>query len=192
MQIILDTGCSKNIISKEFVQNVLQERIKQSQNVQTLRTAGGHIINPIGEIEVIVKFGNSKETCKTLIIEDLPKPLILGTTFLKNNKAMIDFGESMVHLKETSIHFQNQHVHTNTSFTALDDGEPRTYKLKCAKDYILRPNIEIKIKLEVDTPNLENIALEEYDFEEEDEYLRRKGIIITQYPLIQRRKKNIC
>lgn len=64
-------------------------------------------------MQICINYAGYNDRCTALVVEEFPKPLILGTTFLKKNNAISDFSRSEVIFrtnKEVEIKFENEEV----------------------------------------------------------------------------------
>lgn len=185
-EIILDTGTSKNVISRKFVEETLRTKITQPKEKNILQTAGGFILNPTGEVQICINFAEYNDVCTALVVEDLPKPVILGTTFLKRNNAILDFNRSEVifgtNRKNVRVKFQGEKIQPQSASTTTANLEQQNaHTIRTEKDYLVRPNVEIKVKLEhqIIIENTQNWIFEENDF------LKQCGFTAKSMPFIE-------
>lgn len=194
VDIVFDTGCCQNVIEKRFAGEIEEPTIRY-----ILHTVGGNKINPIGVTRVFLELGTLSGYISALVIDKSPKPLILGTRFLKTNEVNIDYRKLTVTLgspeKMTVLNFSSPYSDSvlATFFNTIDDTdghnedlyildeEQETYKVAAHDDYILKPNIRIKVKLTAPRLN-ENKLTQGWMFIENDTLLRPKGIICVTTP----------
>lgn len=80
-----------------------ENKLKNSE-ISFITGAGGttHTVN--GKIELEIKIGGLKFRQIFYVIQDLCHPLILGTDFMKKQKACIDWGTKALYLQEFSTY----------------------------------------------------------------------------------------
>ena len=80
-----------------------ENKLKNSE-ISFITGAGGttHTVN--GKIELEIKIGGLKFRQIFYVIQDLCHPLILGTDFMKKQKACIDWGTKTLYLQEFSTY----------------------------------------------------------------------------------------
>lgn len=108
---IIDTGCAENIIQKKYAEN-LELITTYPLGFKNLISASNDKINVLGEVFVKFKIKESYFKIRTLVVEELPHPLILGIPFLVFSRALLDFSNNTgtftnLENKLVSINFSN-------------------------------------------------------------------------------------
>lgn len=139
--VILDTGCSRNLIDFKNITNTspLSEKIQ-------LISLGGSVVNPVGISKVTIKINNITIGDDALVVKNLSKCLILGHDFLSNFNAIINYNENTL-----SFFPENSDVVTvnfeRPNFVVKSHNQVQ-------KEYLMGvTNVEKRIKLKVATTN---------------------------------------
>ncbi|XP_077523480.1 uncharacterized protein LOC144134440 [Amblyomma americanum] len=91
---LVDTGAEYSIISGKLAA-LLKKVTTPSSGVQ-IRTAGGHIITPLGQCTARVQISDSAFIVSCLVLRDCSRDLILGVDFIRENGAVIDLRHKTV------------------------------------------------------------------------------------------------
>lgn len=109
VDIIIDTGAFENITSAKFV----KEFQILPLGTRHLVTADDHRIQIKGQKTLQITFQNNTAiTVDTLVIENLPKPLLLGVKFLLQYGAIINFSDKILQFPHLPLTIP---FHTNYS-----------------------------------------------------------------------------
>ncbi|KAH0820972.1 hypothetical protein GEV33_001819 [Tenebrio molitor] len=84
---LVDTGSTTNVIKKTLVSSI--ETLNNGPGY--LISASGTLINILGKTVIDVKIGEKMYKIDFLVVETLPRDIILGTPFLVREKATLDF-----------------------------------------------------------------------------------------------------
>lgn len=147
----------------------------------------------LGESEARIEIGSYVSTCKALVVEQLPKALVLGNDFLRQTRAVINYDEGTITLQKgsetTTIHFRkdlnpSQSNEPTASLTCTLDtpqeivtAETAPIKVVLARDYRLTPGVVTTIELTTDKP-LNLTELYSYTFELNTKLTTEKHITI--------------
>lgn len=107
VDVVVDTGSANNLISKDIV----ERNTNFNNNQVKILTAGCHSTLTLGNVQVKVPLGHFKTTINAIVVEKLPKPLILGTKFLQEFNVSISFVDHSIILLNKSdeiIQFKRQ------------------------------------------------------------------------------------
>lgn len=151
VDVIIDTGCSNNLVSRELVENKLSDK-----NRLFLRTVGNHKIPTLGKTNFELHLGNRKFEFEAIVVDKLPSPVILGDAFLKREEVIINYGEKMIHFPRAGVKIrtksENRSKSDDTNTTVLQTETKNADDIKKIKvmtqtDVILRPGRPVRIKL---------------------------------------------
>ncbi|KAM7312715.1 uncharacterized protein ISCGN_009620 [Ixodes scapularis] len=94
---LVDTGADYSVLSGRLSRRL--RKVTTPWNGPQIRTAGGHLITPVGRCTARVKIHG--ETCpvKFVILQDCARDVILGMDFLCEYGAVIDLGENRLTLR---------------------------------------------------------------------------------------------
>ncbi|XP_077520763.1 uncharacterized protein LOC144132317 [Amblyomma americanum] len=99
---LVDTGAEFSIISGKLAV-LLKKATTPCSGVQ-IRTAGGHIITPLGQCTARVQISDSTFIVSCLVLRDCSRGLILGVDFLRENGAVIDLRHRTVTFSTAKAH----------------------------------------------------------------------------------------
>ncbi|XP_077490818.1 uncharacterized protein LOC144101520 [Amblyomma americanum] len=85
---LVDTGAEFSIISGKLA--ALLKKVTTPCSGVHIRTAGGHIITPLGQCTARVQISDSTFVVSFLVLRDCSRDLILGVDFLRVNAVVID------------------------------------------------------------------------------------------------------
>lgn len=91
---LVDTGADYSIISGKLATSL--KKVMTPWNGTRIRTAGGHVVTPLGRCTARVKIRASTFVVTCLVLRDCSRQLILGMDFLRENGAIINLRERMV------------------------------------------------------------------------------------------------
>jgi len=97
IEIIVDTASVKNIIDCKYVD---RNQIKPCGGMYFIKVANSSLVKIVGIAEINVGLASCIFTLEALVIENLPKPVLLGLEFLRRYDSIID-------LKANKICFKN-------------------------------------------------------------------------------------
>lgn len=185
--IIIDTGSAENIVTQDYA-----NKIRKNSNTVFLLAAGGHKLPVLGSTRLNVKIKNFTTTVKALVIEQSPKPLILGMNFLLKHQSNINFQDCSITLNpnksnSTRIFFNKSFVdepwktiNTVTFNNYLDDiqlAESKNYnKLVILSDVEIQPQETVVIKLEIDKLS-DSVANKPCEFKLHDAFFVKHKLI---------------
>lgn len=166
----MDTGSAKNIICKKYI-----DKMTAPQKATTLRTAGGYGVSVIGETIEKIKIARKWFSVKFLVIENLPRPMILGTEFLSEHGVIIDFKNSIISMNDGNQRLNiplKRHQET-VCFTMTNDetkNNPQLKKFTLRKDIRLKENEIMRLPINKKTDEI---------FIPNDKFALKKGLIIS-------------
>ena len=101
---MLDTGATISAVRRDLVQHLALT----PSSVKYVALADNGRANPLGEVAVIVEWKGGEETVKFIVLENLHRPLILGTDWVKATGAVVYYnrGRILAHRRD-SEEFQN-------------------------------------------------------------------------------------
>lgn len=105
-----------------------------------IRTAGNQIINVLGTTEIKVRIGNIHVTTTALVLKEMPKPVILGTKFLQEIGAVLDFADNTFRISEKQMSIPFQYTIQKGNFvTLIEEVKPTRKKMVLKQDIIIPP-----------------------------------------------------
>ncbi|CAC5380148.1 unnamed protein product [Mytilus coruscus] len=102
---LLDSGSSINIMSTSLYNSIPQacKSMIDVNNGDNIKLANDQNVQVKGTATVKMYYKGDKHCLQVYILEQTSHPFILGTSYLKDNKITIDFGESEVVQKHANI-----------------------------------------------------------------------------------------
>ncbi|CAG2215851.1 unnamed protein product [Mytilus edulis] len=102
---LLDSGSSINIMSTSLYNSIPQacKSMIDVNNGDNIKLANDQNVQVKGTATVKMYYKGDKHCLQVYILEQMSHPFILGTSYLKDNKITIDFGESEVVQKHANI-----------------------------------------------------------------------------------------
>lgn len=91
---LVDTGADFSIISQRLAARL--RKVKTPWTGPPLRSAGGHLMEPVGKCTARIRIDASDFVTSFIILPQCCKDLILGMDFLGEHKAVIDLRERSV------------------------------------------------------------------------------------------------
>lgn len=91
---LVDTGADYSIMSRKLVTHV--KEVATPWYGRQIRTAGGHVVTPLGMCTTRVGIRGRTFLCSCLILPECSRDLILGVDFLREYGAIIDLRERTV------------------------------------------------------------------------------------------------
>ena len=131
---LIDTGASINCVNAEFLKQLPLSVVRQvkSSDIPQVRVADGNIVPVTKQVELTIKISQKvgrknkvqEFTANFYVLNGWTYDLLLGTSFLKSHRAVIDFNCRTINLKPLN-------VHTDTDVTIPARSETvRTVSLK--------------------------------------------------------------
>ncbi|EFA13152.1 uncharacterized protein LOC107398436 [Tribolium castaneum] len=118
IDIVIDTGSAGNLVSR----NVVEGRKINTSHRTTILSTGGDRTSMLGIAKVKIELGNFKTEIDAIVVEKLPKPVILGTEFLHKFRACVNFDEGSIKLRngfnKVTLHFDTKEHEFSKSFVA--------------------------------------------------------------------------
>ncbi|KAM7315723.1 hypothetical protein ISCGN_005506 [Ixodes scapularis] len=110
---LVDTGADYSVLSGRLSRRL--RKVTTPWDGPQIRTAGGHLITPVGRCTARVEIHG--ETCpvKFVVLQDCSRDVILGMDFLCEYGAVIDLGANQLTLRKPVL----PPVETNTTSTAI-------------------------------------------------------------------------
>ncbi|KAM7307971.1 hypothetical protein ISCGN_011606 [Ixodes scapularis] len=110
---LVDTGADYSVLSGRLSRRL--RKVMTPWDGPQIRTAGGHLITPVGRCTARVEIHG--ETCpvKFVVLQDCSRDVILGMDFLCEYGAVIDLGANQLTLRKPVL----PPVETNTTSTAI-------------------------------------------------------------------------
>ncbi|CAC5394396.1 unnamed protein product [Mytilus coruscus] len=107
---LLDSGSSINIMSTSLYNSIPQacKSMIDVNNGDNIKLANDQNVQVKGTATVKMYYKGDKHCLQVYILEQTSHPFILGTSYLKDNKITIDFGESEVVQKHANIRCQKR------------------------------------------------------------------------------------
>ncbi|XP_075722171.1 uncharacterized protein LOC142765303 [Rhipicephalus microplus] len=91
---LVDTGADYSIISGRLAKDL--RKVITPWNGTRIRTAGGHVVTPLGRCTARVKIRASTFVLSCLVLRDCSRQLIIGMDFLREYGAIINLRERIV------------------------------------------------------------------------------------------------
>ncbi|KAG0438712.1 Transposon Tf2-9 polyprotein [Dictyocoela muelleri] len=165
LNVLIDSGSTENVINRKYASILKTEKIEAKF---LLKLADGRNIEAKERFKFILNFDQIPSTsyfCQAYIIEDLSFDMILGTRFLNENKAVLDFELGFLQLDGIQVDYCNYY-------------NPDNHLLTIKKDYVKMFD-EIKVKFDHSEDKL---------FEIKDSFFeiittKNEPIIKKQYPV---------
>ncbi|KAM7313460.1 uncharacterized protein ISCGN_003324 [Ixodes scapularis] len=112
---LVDTGAEYSVLSGRLSQRL--RKVTTPWDGPQLRTAGGHLITPVGRCTACVEIHG--ETCpvKFVVLRDCARDVILGMDFFCEYSAVIDLETNKLRLRKPVVMTENQKTAPATSTT---------------------------------------------------------------------------
>ena len=141
---VIDTGSTRNIVSKEFAHSVSLPKIEGETVL--LKIANNSLVNPDGKTEIEVKIQEQVLNVEALVVNNFPYQLLLGLQFCEQSGLIIDFNSKNVNVCGTNYFLP-----------------PKFYNhpiqpVRNLKDINIQPNSEICLPVSIKTSaNCQNL-----------------------------------
>lgn len=116
---LIDTGADTSVMSQNLAR-ILNKVSTQWAGTQ-IRTAGGHLITPMGRCTARVNIRGFTYIGDFVILPECSKDLILGMDFLQANGAIIDLQESRVSFATTQAIANSNYTDRDIALHVADD-----------------------------------------------------------------------
>jgi hypothetical protein len=130
---LVDTGSTTNVIKKTLVSSI--ETLNNGPGY--LISASGTLINILGKTVIDVKIGEKMYKIDFLVVETLPRDIILGTPFLVREKATLDFDRRELCLTHSNRVPFELSAHESV---VIKQGTKRNYKVSLAGNNVIVAN----------------------------------------------------
>ncbi len=103
VQILVDSGATHSVVSYEYFLH-LQRSTGLTLNPETYggwaKIANGGMLEIVGTVDLVLHFGKTSVTQSFFVLKYLAHPVILGTDFLREKRAVIDMANKVFILPE--------------------------------------------------------------------------------------------
>lgn len=124
----MDTGADYSVISAELVAE-LRKVITPWEHGLNLRSAGGHLLTPIGRCTARLQIPESTFVASFIMLRECSRKVILGMDFLREHGAVIDLRKLLVTFSDDHAQTPRDTATQRTALRIVDDAitlPPRT------------------------------------------------------------------
>jgi hypothetical protein len=95
--VLIDTGASANFISHNSIEKIIKAnpQVRMAPNCLTLKLADSHSISTRGTVELHVRIQTREALVQFHIVDNLAYPIILGCTFLRQERIILRFDNNL-------------------------------------------------------------------------------------------------
>lgn len=165
----------------------MASNIKALEKPVSLKTVNNRIVTPIGNSKICITVGNQQFFCEALVLEEMPRKIILGTGFLVQHGAIIDYSGSCVELMNhegrVKIPFKNNEEGDKSNVLFIEDEETENiiheFPVKLNTDVTICPNETINVSATTNI-NFNGATQCNTTMVPNETWMRNKKLIITK------------
>ena len=161
---LIDSEATHNIIHPVQYSRLKAARTRPLLKVaKSLRVADGGIIESPGVVHLMIQIDH-QELEVPFVIADIKAPVLLGMTFLRENRAVLDLTREILKLGD----------HEHKCHTSPQGGA--VFRVTVAEDVVVPALSEIILPARVDIPQQEEVAL----LEGSEEFMEKYNLMVAQ------------